>query len=86
MPPPDSPKASDPTPVTTPDRKDGSKNGSKDGSTAAERALAEAAERRAARERMAQVEQPSPTEIGGRGGLDPTRYDDWEINGLTADF
>ncbi|MEM6384322.1 MAG: DUF1674 domain-containing protein [Pseudomonadota bacterium] len=25
-------------------------------------------------------------EIDGRGGLDPVRYDDWEIKGLTADF
>ena len=23
---------------------------------------------------------------GGRGGLDPNRYGDWEIKGLTADF
>ncbi|MDJ0949897.1 MAG: DUF1674 domain-containing protein [Alphaproteobacteria bacterium] len=25
-------------------------------------------------------------EIGGRGGLDPTRYGDWEINGRCVDF
>ena len=25
-------------------------------------------------------------ESGGRGGLDPTRYGDWEVNGLTSDF
>jgi hypothetical protein len=25
-------------------------------------------------------------EVGGRGGLDPTRYGDWEINGLASDF
>ena len=25
-------------------------------------------------------------EIGGRGGLDPTRYGDWEVNGLASDF
>jgi hypothetical protein len=50
---------------------------------AAERALAEAAARRAERERMA-GEQPK--EMGGRDGLDPTRYGDWEINGLTSDF
>jgi hypothetical protein len=50
---------------------------------AAERALAEAAARRAERERMA-GEQPKET--GGRGGLDPTRYDDREIDGLTSDF
>jgi hypothetical protein len=50
---------------------------------AAERALAEAAVRRAERERHA-GEQPK--EMGGRGRLDPTRYGDWEINGLAADF
>ena len=27
-----------------------------------------------------------PTEIGGRGGLDPTRYGDWEKNGRCIDF
>ncbi|MGB0630455.1 MAG: DUF1674 domain-containing protein [Alphaproteobacteria bacterium] len=26
------------------------------------------------------------TEIGGRGGADPTRYGDWEINGRCVDF
>ena len=25
-------------------------------------------------------------EIGGRGGLDPTRYGDWEKGGLAVDF
>jgi hypothetical protein len=25
-------------------------------------------------------------EIGGRGGLDPTRYGDWEKNGRCIDF
>jgi hypothetical protein len=27
-----------------------------------------------------------PEEIGGRGGLDPTRYGDWEKNGRCIDF
>jgi hypothetical protein len=27
-----------------------------------------------------------PAEIGGRGGLDPTRYGDWEKNGRCIDF
>ena len=27
-----------------------------------------------------------PTEIGGRGGLDPTRYGDWEKAGRCIDF
>ncbi len=52
-------------------------------SPAAERALAEAAARRAERERH---EEAQPKEIAGRGGLDPTRYGDWEINGLASDF
>ncbi len=52
-------------------------------SPAAQRALAEAATRRAERERTQGTE---PKEIAGRGGLDPTRYGDWEINGLASDF
>jgi hypothetical protein len=28
----------------------------------------------------------SPEEIGGRGGLDPVRYGDWEKNGRCIDF
>jgi len=27
-----------------------------------------------------------PTEVGGRGGLDPTRYGDWEKDGKCVDF
>ncbi len=51
---------------------------------AAQRALAEAAARRATREQKAASAEPP--EINGRRGLDPTRYGDWEINGLTSDF
>ncbi|MGV3652423.1 MAG: DUF1674 domain-containing protein [Devosia sp.] len=52
-------------------------------SPAAQRALDEAAARRRALDAaMAQ----RPEEKGGRGGLDPIRYGDWEIKGLTADF
>lgn len=29
---------------------------------------------------------PKPREIGGPKGPEPTRYGDWEINGLAADF
>jgi hypothetical protein len=50
---------------------------------AAERALAEAAARRAARER---VQPQTPKEAAGRGGLDPTRYGDWEVKGIASDF
>jgi hypothetical protein len=49
----------------------------------AERALAEAAARRAERDRQA---ADRPKELKGRDGPDPTRYGDWEINGLAADF
>lgn len=49
---------------------------------AAKRALAEAAERRRAEAEKAKP----PEEVGGRGGLDPARYGDWEIKGLTSDF
>ena len=49
-------------------------------SPAAERALAEAAERR----RLAQPDRPP--EHNGRGGLEPVRYGDWEVKGLAYDF
>jgi hypothetical protein len=52
-------------------------------SPAAARALAEAAARRAAIDAKA---AELPAEKGGRGGLEPGRYGDWEIKGLTADF
>jgi len=52
-------------------------------SPAAERALAEAAARRAANDRPAPAR---PKEIQGRDGPEPTRYGDWEIKGLTSDF
>ncbi len=48
---------------------------------AARRALAEAEVRRKAR--TAAV--PAP-EIGGRDGPEPTRYGDWEKNGIAHDF
>jgi hypothetical protein len=48
---------------------------------AAERALAEAAARRSA-----VTAAPVANEIKGRGGLDPVRYGDWEVKGLTSDF
>ena len=57
--------------------------GKRDLTPEAERALAEAAARRAAQERQKPSDQ---AEIAGRGGLDPTRYGDWEINGLASDF
>jgi hypothetical protein len=50
---------------------------------AAERALAEAAARRAERER---IRSQPPQEIAGHGGLDPARYGDWEVKGVASDF
>jgi len=49
---------------------------------AAQRALAEAEARRHEAEKAA----AKPKEEGGRGGLDPARYGDWEIKGIACDF
>lgn len=54
---------------------------SKDLPPAAQRALAEAAERRILAD---QVQRPK--EYGGRDGLEPVRYGDWEKKGLAVDF
>lgn len=48
----------------------------------AQRALAEANERRM----KAEAERALPQEKGGRGGKDPVRYGDWEVNGRAIDF
>jgi hypothetical protein len=50
---------------------------------AAERALAEAASRRAEIDRKL---AERPTELNGRKGPDPVRYGDWEVKGLASDF
>jgi hypothetical protein len=50
---------------------------------AAERALAEAAARRAA---QAGNTVARPKEIAGRDGPDPARYGDWETKGIASDF
>lgn len=54
-------------------------------SPAARRALAEAQERRAALDAKA-AELGRQKEIDGRGGLEPVRYDDWEVKGIASDF
>lgn len=54
-------------------------------SPAARRALAEAQARRAETDARA-AEIASRPEKDGRGGLEPVRYGDWEIKGLTSDF
>ncbi len=50
---------------------------------AAQRALAEAAERHAKAEAEA---TPLPKELGGRKGPEPVRYGDWEKKGIAVDF
>jgi hypothetical protein len=49
---------------------------------AAKRALAEAEARR----KLAEAQAPLPPELGGRDGLEPVRYGDWEKKGLAVDF
>ena len=40
-----------------------------------------------AKERKAGARPPvAPREIGGRDGLEPTRYGDWEKKGIASDF
>jgi hypothetical protein len=51
----------------------------------ATRALEEAAGRRAALDEKAKA-LAETREIAGRGGLDPVRYDDWDVKGLAVDF
>jgi hypothetical protein len=50
-------------------------------SDAARRALAEAA----ARKGQART-KPLPPELNGREGPEPTRYGDWEKDGIISDF
>ena len=50
---------------------------------AAQRALEEAQARRLEIDAASAM---APKEKGGRGGLEPGRYGDWEIKGLTSDF
>ena len=51
---------------------------------AAVRALAEAEARRAAAAKAAADAQPK--ELQGPSGPEPTRYGDWEKNGIASDF
>lgn len=48
---------------------------------AAQRALAEAKERR-----KTQTDLSLPEELGGRDGPEPVRYGDWEKKGIAVDF
>jgi hypothetical protein len=54
-------------------------------SPAAQRALEEAAQRRLAIDARA-AELAKQKEHQGRGGLEPVRYEDWEVKGLASDF
>ncbi|MES0885020.1 DUF1674 domain-containing protein [Roseibium sp. SCP14] len=63
--------------------KDAPKKRFEDLPPAAQRALKEAEERR---KEIDAKQDALPEEVNGRGGLEPTRYDDWEIKGLTVDF
>ena len=53
----------------------------KDLPAAAQRALAEAEERR-----KKAKEAAMPTELGARDGPEPVRYRDWEKKGIAVDF
>lgn len=53
----------------------------KDLPPAAQRALAEAEERRRKAEK-----QELPKELGGRDGPEPVRFGDWEKKGIAVDF
>ena len=68
---PDTPKTEEPAPET----------GRDDLPPAAQRALAEAEARR-----KAAADPDMPKEFGGRGGPEPTRYGDWEKDGIAHDF
>ena len=49
----------------------------------AKRALDEAKKRRSVKETS---QKKMPAERKGRGGLEPTRYGDWEVKGIASDF
>ncbi len=49
----------------------------------AQRALKEAEARRA---KLDAAKKNAAIEIGGRGGEDPTRFGDWEVDGKAIDF
>lgn len=54
-------------------------------SPAAERALAEAAARRA-EQQTREAELAAHKELKGRDGPEPVRYGDWEKKGIASDF
>ena len=52
----------------------------------AQRALAEAEERREKAKLAEQAAGPRPKEVNGPKGPEPTRYGDWEKKGIASDF
>ena len=70
-------------PMTDPDKIAADEQPARELTDAAKRALAEAEARR---QQIDADMAKRPAEKGGRGGLDPARYGDWEIKGLTSDF
>mgnify|MGYP006276812603 CR=1 FL=1 len=71
-----------PKPETVPH---GSDAGAKSLTPQAERALAEAAQRRALYDAQAQAARPV-AEVNGREGPEAIRYGDWENKGIASDF
>jgi hypothetical protein len=63
------------------DDKDAQMTDRNDLPAAAQRALAEAEERREKADAVA-----LPPELGGRKGPEPVRYGDWEKKGIAVDF
>ena len=49
----------------------------------AKQALEEARKRRADEKNSTENQ---PVEFKGRGGLEPTRFGDWEVKGIASDF
>jgi hypothetical protein len=54
--------------------------------TPKEPAASDASEAESSPDNTASDAAERPREIGGRGGLDPTRYGDWEKAGRCIDF
>jgi hypothetical protein len=69
--------------ITAPKMADTDRSKEKQLPPAAQRALKEAADRKAVAAKTKEAEKP---EINGRGGLDPARYGDWEKKGIAVDF
>ena len=62
-------------------------NARRDLPPAAQRALAEAEERRRKADAAeAEAAKTRPKELQGRKGPDPVRYGDWEKGGIASDF